>query len=151
MTEFKFGGARDDARETYNIESHKGAKGKFTTGELTDRATRDVTYRDGLEGGGAAPSEPVAHDKTSRLNFVLAFVFGVVFITVILVLVIFIPNPTKTQAHVFSVVLALAAGAFASVLSGMLNVRLKFGKRLAIGATGALAVFVIVYFFMPAF
>jgi len=32
----------------------------------------------------------------------------------------------------------------------MIDVRAKFGERLAIGATGALGVFVIVYFFLPA-
>jgi hypothetical protein len=35
-------------------------------------------------------------------------------------------------------------------MTGMIDVRVSFGKRLLIGATGAFAVFVIVYFFLPA-
>jgi len=88
--------------------------------------------------------------QSQRLNTILAFSFGVVFIAAILILVVFIPNPTAAQYHVFSVVLALAAGGFGTVLTGMINVTVTLGKRLLIGATGALGVFVIVYFFLPA-
>ncbi|MBZ5523285.1 MAG: hypothetical protein LAP21_13695 [Acidobacteriia bacterium] len=84
------------------------------------------------------------------LNPILAFVFGLVFLASILVIIIVVPNPTLAQWRVFCVVLALAAGGVATVLSGMLKVDLNLGKRAAIGATGALAVFVIVYFFVPA-
>jgi hypothetical protein len=80
----------------------------------------------------------------------LAFTFGVVFIAAILVIVLAVPNPTIPQWRVFCVVLALAAGGAATTLTGMMRVDLHFGKRIAIGATGALAVFVVVYFFVPA-
>jgi hypothetical protein len=88
--------------------------------------------------------------KTARLNTILAFFFGVVFVVTILALVVFIPNPTQVQYHFFVIVMALAAGGVATVMTGMIDVRASFGKKLAIGATGALAVFVIVYFFLPA-
>jgi hypothetical protein len=90
------------------------------------------------------------NNVTQRQNTVLAFVFGVIFITAILVLVVLIPQPKPMQVKVFCVVLALAAGGIATTISGMLNVNIKLGKRILIGATGALAVFVIVYFFVPA-
>jgi hypothetical protein len=88
--------------------------------------------------------------QTQRLNTILAFVFGVIFIAAILALVVLIPNPTVTQWKVFCVVLALAAGGISTTISGMLKIDLTFTKRAVIGATGALAVFVIVYFFVPA-
>jgi hypothetical protein len=45
--------------------------------------------------------------------------------------------------------MSLAAGCIGTVMTGI-DVLAKFGKKLAIGATGALGVFVIVYFFLPA-
>jgi hypothetical protein len=92
---------------------------------------------------------PLSH-QTARLNTILAFAFGAIFIGAILALAVFIPNPTPTQYHVFTVVMALAAGGITTVMAGMINVRVSFGQRLTIGATGALGVFVIVYFFLPA-
>ena len=88
--------------------------------------------------------------QTQRLNTILAFIFGVIFIAAILTLVVLIPNPTLAQWKVFCVVLSLAAGGVATTISGMLKVDLTFTKRAAIGGTGALAVFLIVYFFVPA-
>lgn len=87
---------------------------------------------------------------TQRLNTILAFTFGTIFVTAILVLVVLIPEPKPMQWRVFCVVLALAAGGVATTISGMLKVSMQLGKRVLIGATGALAVFVIVYFFVPA-
>jgi hypothetical protein len=94
-------------------------------------------------------SNKLSHE-TARLNTILAFAFGAVFIVTILALVVFIPNPTRVQYHFFVIVMSLAAGGVATVMTGMIDVRARFGKRLAIGATGALGVFVIVYFFLPA-
>lgn len=94
-------------------------------------------------------SNKLSHE-TARLNTILAFVFGAVFIVTMLVLIVLIPNPTPVQYHFFVIVMSLAAGGVATVMTGMIDVRAKFGKRLAIGATGALGVFVIVYFFLPA-
>ncbi|MCI0660323.1 MAG: hypothetical protein L0220_04545 [Acidobacteria bacterium] len=88
--------------------------------------------------------------ETARLNTLLAYVFGAVFVIAILLLVVFIPNPTPVQYHFFVIVMSLAAGGVATVMTGMIDVRASFGKKLAIGATGALAVFVIVFFFLPA-
>jgi hypothetical protein len=76
----------------------------------------------------------------------LAFVFGVVFVTALLTLAVLFSEPTPFQYTVFRIVLALAAAGVAAVIPGILNVKLSFGVR----AGGALAVFVIVYFFSPA-
>jgi hypothetical protein len=92
----------------------------------------------------------VPSQETTRLNTILAYCFGAVFLAVILTLVVFIREPTPVQYHFFTIVMALAAGGVATVMTGMIDVRASFGKKLAIGATGALAVFVIVYFFLPA-
>lgn len=46
--------------------------------------------------------------------------------------------------------MALAAGGTAAVIPGLLETNLSHGQVLAIRAGGALAVFVIVYFYSPA-
>lgn len=76
----------------------------------------------------------------------LAFGFGVVFVIVLLVLATLVPNPTPFQYTVFRIVLALAAGGVAAMIPGFLTVNVATFVR----AGGALAVFVIVYFYSPA-
>jgi hypothetical protein len=86
----------------------------------------------------------------AQLGVILAFVFGVVFVTALLALVIFIPNPTPPQFEVIRIILALAAGGVAAMIPGFLNLKLGLGSNLALRAGGALAVFAIVYFYSPA-
>lgn len=76
----------------------------------------------------------------------VAFGFGVVFVIVLLVLAIAFPTPTPFQYTVFRIVLALAAGGVAGMIPGFLTVSLSTWLR----AGGALAVFVVVYFYSPA-
>jgi hypothetical protein len=76
----------------------------------------------------------------------LAFGFGVVFVVVLLVLATRYPNPTPFQYTVFRIVLALASGGVAAMIPGFLAVEISTWLR----AGGALAVFVIVYFYSPA-
>jgi hypothetical protein len=76
----------------------------------------------------------------------LAFSFGVIFVIVLLVLAIVFPNPTQFQYAVFRIVLALAAGGVASMIPGFLSAQVGTWVR----AGGALAVFVVVYFYSPA-
>jgi hypothetical protein len=74
------------------------------------------------------------------------FVFGVVYITAIMIVAFVFPNPTPFQYLVVRVVLALSAAAIATLLTGFINLEIpKFIK-----AGGALAVFVIVFFYNPA-
>jgi hypothetical protein len=86
----------------------------------------------------------------AQLGVILAFVFGVVFVTALLAFVIFIPNPTPPQFEVIRIILALAAGGVAAMIPGFLNLKLGVGSNLALRAGGALAVFAIVYFYSPA-
>ncbi len=75
-----------------------------------------------------------------------AFIFGVAFVVTILILATIFPTPTAFQYQVFRAVLALAAGGIAAMVPGFLEVQIKALLR----AGGALAVFVMVYFFNPA-
>src|SRR5207302_5923870 len=66
-----------------------------------------------------------------------------------LVLAIAFPQPTAFQYEMFRIVLAVACGGVAAVIPGFLAVSMdKMG--IAIRAGGALAVFLLVYFFNPA-
>jgi hypothetical protein len=91
-----------------------------------------------------------AQNTSSMLSVTLAFVFGVVFLATLLTLTVAIPNPTEQQFQIFRIVIAIAAGGVAAVIPGLLDIRMDTGRRLVLRAGGALAVFVIVYFFSPA-
>lgn len=81
-----------------------------------------------------------------KVDTLLAFVFGVVFVVTILVFAVTIVNPTPFQIRTFQTVLALAAGGVAAVLPGQFELKhLPF-----IRAGGALAVTAAVYFAPPA-
>ena len=97
-------------------------------------------------------TEPENHRKTvkaaskKRTSVTLAFAFGVIFVTVILLIALFVPRPTTFQYTVFRIILALAAAGVAAEIPGILKINIR--KWLT--ASGALAVFVIVYFYSPA-
>jgi hypothetical protein len=74
------------------------------------------------------------------------FLFGVFFITVLLIVAIAVPNPTEAQWRVFNVVLGLVAAAIGATLPGVLH--LQFTPWLKAG--GALAVFALVFLVKPA-
>jgi hypothetical protein len=76
----------------------------------------------------------------------LAFLFGIVFLIVLLTLAILVPNPTAFQYTIFRSVLALAAAGVAAMIPGFIAVSISTWLR----AGGALAVFVVVYFYNPA-
>jgi hypothetical protein len=80
----------------------------------------------------------------------VAYAFGVVFVTVLIVLAIGFPRPTPFQQQTFRVVLSLAAAGVIAMVPGAINVKIDSGIGLAIRAGGAVAGFVIVYFFDPA-
>jgi len=76
---------------------------------------------------------------------ILAFTFGVVFVIALIVLSIYFPSPSSFQYVVFRIVLALSAAGIAAIIPGFVEIKMK---RI-IQAGGAIAVFVIVYFFSP--
>jgi len=80
-----------------------------------------------------------------QLQIILAFSFGVVFVTVLLVLSVAIQNPTATTFFIFRTVLALAAAGVGAVIPGLLVVHVSKLVR----AGGALALFVLVFLVNP--
>ncbi|WP_286262039.1 hypothetical protein [Thalassotalea atypica] len=76
----------------------------------------------------------------------LAYIFGVTFVLAILAAAIFIPKPEPFQYEVFKIVLALATAGVAAFIPGFISVKVGDWVR----AGGAIAVFVIVFFFSPA-
>jgi len=87
-----------------------------------------------------------AHQQPGSAERIAIFIFGVAFVLTLLALAIKFPEPTPFQYTVFRIVLALAAAGVAALIPGFIQVQ----YRDAIRAGGALAVFVIVYFFSPA-
>lgn len=74
-----------------------------------------------------------------------AFGCGVLFVALMLIIVIAIPNPSATQWFVFRVVLALAAAGVGAVIPGLVVVNVSKVVR----AGGAIALFVLVYLLNP--
>ena len=89
-------------------------------------------------------------ERTQRQTEAIAFYVGIVFSLLTVLLAIFFPNPTAFQFRNFTGFFSIGLGGVALRLSGMLSVRLTLGQRVLISATGALAVFVLAYFFVPA-
>lgn len=83
---------------------------------------------------------------SKKLKIILSFIFGVVFVVVMLAISFVQPIPSSFQYGVFRTVLALAGAGVVAVMPGFIEV--KFGSWLRAG--GALGVFVVLYFFNPA-
>lgn len=54
---------------------------------------------------------------------------------------------TPLQRQIILALFALAGGAIATEIPGFLNITLTLGAKTAIGASGAIAVFIVLYFF----
>jgi 8-oxo-dGTP pyrophosphatase MutT (NUDIX family) len=91
---------------------------------------------------------PLIEPLTAQI--IIAFIFGTAFVVALLVLAIAFPKPTPFQYLVFKITLSLAAAGVAAMIPGFVNVRMDTNIGLAITAGGALAIFVIVFFFNPA-
>lgn len=76
---------------------------------------------------------------------IAGIIFGIIFISVILVIILLIPNPTPEQFFVFRIILALAGGGISFLISGKIGVKGNMSK-LAVGAVGGFAVFIIISF-----
>ncbi len=83
-------------------------------------------------------------------QIILAFIFGVIFVVVLIVLAVKFPNPTSFQRTIFRITLSLAAAGVAAMIPGFINLDVNPTTGLVIRAGGALAIFVIVFFFNPA-
>ncbi|UVO30740.1 hypothetical protein [Bradyrhizobium arachidis] len=89
----------------------------------------------------------IQHEK---LYTILAFAFGITFVTALLTIALYFPDPTPFQLRVFTAVLAIAVAGCSTVMTGLLNVKATLGTQIVIGASGALATFVIIYLVKPA-
>lgn len=77
---------------------------------------------------------------------IAAFLCGIIFIISILVISLFIPNPTNFQYTIFRIVLAGAMAGFVSFMPGFIELKIATWLR----AGGALGAFAFVYYFAPA-
>lgn len=115
----------------------KTLRQKFEDSDLPvygfDNEARDVMSKDHQNTG------PSTWEK------LVAFAFGLIFVVVMLYIALYVPNPTETQWFTFRVVLALAAAGVGAVIPGLLNVEAPPYVR----AGGALALFVVVFWFNP--
>lgn len=89
------------------------------------------------------------NQRNEHVYRMIAIFAGIAFLAALLALTVLLPDPTKFQQRVLLSVLAIAAGGFAAALTGILDVKATVGKQLKIGATGALAVFVILLLIDP--
>ena len=80
----------------------------------------------------------------------LAFLFGIIFIILMLILAIAIHTPSNFQYFVFRVALSLAAAGIAAMIPGFITMDFNIGSRIAISAVGAFVIFIIVYALEPA-
>ena len=86
--------------------------------------------------------------KISNWEKIAGLFFGVAFIAMLSVISIYIPEPTPTQYAVFKTILALCAAAIGGILAGTIEVN-GTAQKWKVKAGGALALFVIVFFFTP--
>jgi hypothetical protein len=83
---------------------------------------------------------------TKQQQQLIAFGFGVVFVIVSLTLALWVPIPSSFQYNVFKTVLAIAIAGIGAMIPGFLEVTIPTWVR----AGGALAIFIIVFFYNPA-
>lgn len=86
--------------------------------------------------------------ETPKWQLITGLIIGVVFALIILIAVVFIPEPKPAQFFIFRGVFAISLAAIAAIIPGLLNVESRFNK-FSIKATGAIAVFVIVWLLNP--
>ena len=82
------------------------------------------------------------------LEVIITLSFGTFFIIALLVIALFVPEPTPQQMFIFRVVLALAAAGAGAAIPGFFTLQGELLK-LTFQAGGALALFVLVYVMNP--
>jgi hypothetical protein len=101
-------------------------------------------------------SPPRGHQRaaketpTHKLELRLAFLFGCLSLAAVLWLAFRGRVLTDQQFELLRIVLALAGGGVGAVIPGFLDVNVKVSTKLVLRAGGALAVFVVLYFWSPA-
>jgi len=92
---------------------------------------------------------PMPRDKSFWEEH-LPGLIGVPLLLISIVLAVIFGTPTGYQRQVFVATLAIAVAGVGSEIPGFLNVNLTLGQKLSVTAAGALAIFVLVFFFVPA-
>lgn len=87
-------------------------------------------------------------NKTPKWQLILGLIIGVLFAIMILLAAIFIPNPSVTQFFIFRGFFAVSLAAIAAIIPGLLTVESRF-QHFSIRATGAIAIFVIIWLVNP--
>lgn len=85
-------------------------------------------------------------DMTKKQQITYGIIVGTIFLVALLVIGIVIDCPTNFQNRMFTTILALSAASFSAAIPGFINVK----YREVITASGALAVFAIVFLMKPA-
>jgi hypothetical protein len=91
-----------------------------------------------------------AVQRVNRLEIVLAFLFGCLALAAVLWLAFANASLTDPQFQILRIVLALAGGGVGAVIPGFLDLHMTTGTKATVRAGGALAVFVVLYFWSPA-
>jgi hypothetical protein len=86
--------------------------------------------------------------KTPSWQLITGIIIGVLFSLLILALAIIIPSPTPTQFFIFRGMFAVSLSAIAAIIPGLLNIESRFHK-MSIRATGAIAIFILVWLLNP--
>ena len=89
---------------------------------------------------------PMPKQRIERFERLLAPICGIAFMITMIVLAVKYPNPTPYQYQTFRIILAVAVAGFAATIPGFLEVKISSWIK----ASGALAVFVLVFFYNPA-
>jgi hypothetical protein len=92
------------------------------------------------------------HSKPAPKSFAerhFPSLIGIGFVIVSIALAFVFSKPSPLQTHIILAVLSLGGGAFASEIPGMLKVDLSLSAKFTVAATGAAAIFVILYFAVP--
>jgi hypothetical protein len=92
------------------------------------------------------PQKAVPKARKPEVLLVAVSILGSVFLTILLVVTLAVPNPPSLALKVLQTILALAAAGVAAIIPGFLNV--EFAGFISAG--GALGIFAIVFFCKPA-
>lgn len=86
--------------------------------------------------------------KTSKWQLITGLIIGVILLLGLFVLAVMIPNPTSWQVFIFRGGFAISLAAISAIIPGLLSVDSRF-QKMSIRATGAIAVFVIIWLVNP--
>src|SRR5262245_51304460 len=84
-----------------------------------------------------------------RAQVAVAYATGAVFFLILILYAVLLPNPSPFQSVALRIILALTAAAFAGSIPGSLALSANSTSFKLLRAGGAIAVFVLFYFFSP--